>query len=170
MWPRLEHPLVCQNPIGVFMCHSPRQMLGYAYTIYSYDEIQISCTIRSRSPAHSVVSSLTLFLCKEILCIYVFFSFFFCGMSFVRIDSTLLSRWAVPRSALFYISLWLGPPGILLICLFASSLIIPIAPTINGSRFKVPSFLYFYFQVFVITYIIILSNWYVISCWHWHIT
>ena len=29
---RLSDPFVCQNPRGVYVCHSTRPMLGYAYT------------------------------------------------------------------------------------------------------------------------------------------
>ena len=32
-WPRLGDPFLCQSPTGVYVCHSPGQMLGCAYTI-----------------------------------------------------------------------------------------------------------------------------------------
>ena len=38
-WPRLSDPFVCQIPIGVYVFHSPGQMLGCAYTICSYGQI-----------------------------------------------------------------------------------------------------------------------------------
>ena len=49
-WPRLGDPFVCQNPIGVYVCHSPWKLLGCACTICSYGQISISCTISSGSP------------------------------------------------------------------------------------------------------------------------
>ena len=44
-WPRLDDPFVRQSPIGVYVWHFLRQVLGCAYTICSYGEIKISCTI-----------------------------------------------------------------------------------------------------------------------------
>ena len=43
-WPRLCDPRVCRSPIGVYVCYFLGQMLGCAYTICLYDQIQISCT------------------------------------------------------------------------------------------------------------------------------
>ena len=43
-WPRWGDPSVCQSPIGVYVCHFLGQMLGCAYTICSYGQIEISCT------------------------------------------------------------------------------------------------------------------------------
>ena len=37
-WPRLGDPFVYQNPIGVYVSHTPGQMLSCAYTICSYDQ------------------------------------------------------------------------------------------------------------------------------------
>ena len=52
----------------------------------------------------------------------------------IHIDSTLLRIWAVlQRSSFFYISYRLTLPGILIICLSVSFLIIPSAPTITGT-------------------------------------
>ena len=48
--PRLGDPCVCRSPIGVYLCHFLGQMLGCAYVIYSYSQIQIS----SRSPSGSL--------------------------------------------------------------------------------------------------------------------
>ena len=49
-WLRLGDPFVCQNPRGVCLSRSPRQILGCAYTKYSYGQASISCTILSGSP------------------------------------------------------------------------------------------------------------------------
>ena len=38
-WPRLGDPSVCQSPIGVYVRHFQRQMLGCTYTIYSNGQI-----------------------------------------------------------------------------------------------------------------------------------
>ena len=38
-WLRLGDPFVCQSPIGVYVCHSLREILGCAYTICSYGQI-----------------------------------------------------------------------------------------------------------------------------------
>ena len=46
---RLGDPFVCLNPRGVCVRHSPGQMLGCTYTICSYGQISISCTIPSGS-------------------------------------------------------------------------------------------------------------------------
>ena len=43
-WPRLSDPFVCQSPIEIYVCHFLGQMLGCAYTICSYGQIEISCT------------------------------------------------------------------------------------------------------------------------------
>ena len=43
------HPFVNQNPKGVCACHSPWQMKGCTYTICSYGQISISCTVPSWS-------------------------------------------------------------------------------------------------------------------------
>ena len=50
VWPRLGHPFVSQNPRGVCASHSSGQILGCAYTICSYGQTSISCTIPSGSP------------------------------------------------------------------------------------------------------------------------
>ena len=39
VWPRLGDPFVSQKPKGVCVSHSPGRILGYAYTICSYDQI-----------------------------------------------------------------------------------------------------------------------------------
>ena len=49
-WPRLRDPCVCQNLIGVTVCHFLGKVLGCAYTICSYCQISISCTFSSESP------------------------------------------------------------------------------------------------------------------------
>ena len=38
-WPRSSDPCVCQSPIGVYACYFLGQVLGFAYTICSYDQI-----------------------------------------------------------------------------------------------------------------------------------
>ena len=43
----ISDPFVSQNPRGACACHSPGHILGCAYTIYSYCQISISCTIPS---------------------------------------------------------------------------------------------------------------------------
>ena len=48
-WPRFDDPCVCRSPIGVYVCHFLGQLLGCAYTIYSYGQISISCTFPSGS-------------------------------------------------------------------------------------------------------------------------
>ena len=72
VWPRLGDPFVCQNPIGVCVSHSPGQILGCAYSISSYNQISISCTIPSESPcAPCRVLSYTLTVlicCIRLLC------------------------------------------------------------------------------------------------------
>ena len=54
--------------------HSPGQILGCAYTIYSYGQILISCIIPSGSPSH--ISSYTLFVL--ICCIHLLWDRLFC--------------------------------------------------------------------------------------------
>ena len=62
VWPRLDNPFVSQNPIEFYVSHSPGQILSFAYTICSYGQIQISCTILSGSPSPlNHVKSYTLF-------------------------------------------------------------------------------------------------------------
>ena len=39
IWPRLGDPCVCQNLIGVYVCHFLRKVLGCAYTICLYGQI-----------------------------------------------------------------------------------------------------------------------------------
>ena len=56
VWPTLSDPFVSQNPRGFCVSHSLRQILGYEYTIFSYGQTLISCTIRSGSlspPSHA---------------------------------------------------------------------------------------------------------------------
>ena len=62
VWPRLSDPFVSQNPRELCTSHFPRRILGFAYTIYSYGYIYISCTV-DHFP-HRVMSSLILFLHK----------------------------------------------------------------------------------------------------------
>ena len=50
VWPRLGDEFVSQNPRDVCACRLPEQILGCAYTIYSYCQISISCTISNGSP------------------------------------------------------------------------------------------------------------------------
>ena len=38
-WLRLGDPLVCQSLTGVYVCHSPGELLGCAYTICLYGQI-----------------------------------------------------------------------------------------------------------------------------------
>ena len=47
VWPKLCDLFVSKNPREVCVSHSPGQILGCAYTICSYDQISISCTIPS---------------------------------------------------------------------------------------------------------------------------
>ena len=49
-WPRFGDPSVCQNPIGVYACHSVGQLLSCPYTIYSNGQISVSCTFPRGSP------------------------------------------------------------------------------------------------------------------------
>ena len=72
-WARLGDPFVCQSPIGVYVCHSQRQMLSWAYIIYSYNQISIPCTVDHIS--HIVVSTLISLLCQ------------FAAFAYYRIDS-----------------------------------------------------------------------------------
>ena len=37
--PRWGDPCVCRSPIGIYVCHFLGQVLGCAYTIYSYGQI-----------------------------------------------------------------------------------------------------------------------------------
>ena len=60
--PYLGNPFVSQNPTGVYVFHSQKQILCCVYTIFSYVQIQISCTIPSGSPCPPIVFSLILFL------------------------------------------------------------------------------------------------------------
>ena len=39
VWPRLGDPLVCQSPIGVFVCHFLGQVMDCEYTICFYGQI-----------------------------------------------------------------------------------------------------------------------------------
>ena len=50
VWPRLGDPFASQNFRGVCVCRSPGQILACVYTMYSYGQISISCTIPSESP------------------------------------------------------------------------------------------------------------------------
>ena len=71
-WSSLSDLFVCQSPIGVYLCHSLGQMLDCAYTICSYGQISISCTIPSGSPCQpNHVKSHTpsvLICCIRLLC------------------------------------------------------------------------------------------------------
>ena len=68
VWPTLSDSFVPQNLRGVCVSHFPEQMLGCAYTIYSYDQISIPCTVPNGSPCPpSRVWSYT--LCVLICCI-----------------------------------------------------------------------------------------------------
>ena len=49
-WPRFGDPSIRQSPIVVYVCHFLGQVLGYAYTIYSYGQIKIFCTSPIGSP------------------------------------------------------------------------------------------------------------------------
>ena len=42
VWPRFSDPFVCQNPRGDCASHSPGNILGCAYIIYSYGQISIN--------------------------------------------------------------------------------------------------------------------------------
>ena len=52
-WLRFGDPFVSQNPREVCTPYSPGKILGCAYTICSYGQISISCTIPSGSPCPS---------------------------------------------------------------------------------------------------------------------
>ena len=58
IWSRLGEPFVSQNPREVCAFHSPGQLPGCVYTICSYGQISISCTIPrgSRCPPSHVQS------------------------------------------------------------------------------------------------------------------
>ena len=63
IWARLDDSLVCQNHREVFASHSTQHIISCEYTICSYGQISISCTILCQSLSHPVVSSLILFQC-----------------------------------------------------------------------------------------------------------
>ena len=63
VWPRLGDQLVCQNARGVCVSHSPGHMLGCAYTICSYGQMSISCTI----PSGSLICLLLYSFCANLL-------------------------------------------------------------------------------------------------------
>ena len=71
-----EVMFVGQNPRGDCVRHFPGQMLGCAYTICSYGQIKISCTIPRGSPClPSRVKSYTLSVlicCTRLLCDWLF--------------------------------------------------------------------------------------------------
>ena len=48
--PVLDYPFVLQNPREFYASHSLEQILIFAYTIWLYGKISISCIISSRSP------------------------------------------------------------------------------------------------------------------------
>ena len=50
VWPILGDPFVCQNPIGVYVTHSPGHLVGCALYHCSYGQIQFSYTTPSGSP------------------------------------------------------------------------------------------------------------------------
>ena len=50
VWPRLGDLFVSQNPRGFCTSHSPGQILGCAYTICSYRQTSIFCTIPNGTP------------------------------------------------------------------------------------------------------------------------
>ena len=63
-WLVLDDIYVCKNPRELWASHSLGWILVCSYTICSYGQLSISCTIRSGSPGpHPVVSSLIDFLC-----------------------------------------------------------------------------------------------------------
>ena len=48
-----HYPFVSESPRRVYTSHSPRQILGWAYTICLYGQISISCGILSGPPCPS---------------------------------------------------------------------------------------------------------------------
>ena len=76
VWPRFGDPFVFQNPQELSVSHFLRRVQGCAYTICSYDQIKISCTIPSGSPSPpSCVLSDTFFMlicCIRLLCDWSF--------------------------------------------------------------------------------------------------
>ena len=62
VWPRLGDLFVSKNLREMCVSHFPGWIMGCAYTICSYSQIQISCTIPRGSPCPpSRVNSYTLF-------------------------------------------------------------------------------------------------------------
>ena len=61
--PKLRDPFVFQNPKEWCASHFLGRVLGCSYTIWSYGQISISCTIPCLSPCPPVMTSLIVFLC-----------------------------------------------------------------------------------------------------------
>ena len=61
-WLGLVGSFVFQNPTEFYVSHFPERILGCAYSICSYGQITIFCTIPSGSPSQPIVSTPTLFL------------------------------------------------------------------------------------------------------------
>ena len=59
-WTRLGDPFLSQNPRRFYRFHSPRLILGCAYTIWLYGQISLPCTVPSGSPSHPVMPGLLL--------------------------------------------------------------------------------------------------------------
>ena len=104
-----------------------------------------------------------------IICILCSIYTFGCYFS-SPIDCTFLRNWAVPQSAIFYISYRLGLSGILMFLFFYPCLDHNLGSYYywHGGSFKSPHFFSFCCQLFVYTYIIIVFDWYFIVCWYWH--
>ena len=75
VWNRYGDPFVSENPRGVCASHSPGQVLGCTYTIFSYGKIQISCTIHSELITSPSQSSLVTYSFCAVLLGYTFYSF-----------------------------------------------------------------------------------------------
>ena len=73
----------------------------------------------------------------------------------INLNSNVIKRWLIPQRAMLYISYWLELPGIFLICLSVSFLIIPRALSSMVVVLRCHIFFSFYFKVFVFAYFII---------------
>ena len=116
IWPRLGDPFISQNPRGVCASHSPGLILGCAYTIGSYGQISVSCTISSGSPfSPSRVQFYTLFmqiccshlLCDWSFCLYGHITYIYCfvvNSCFDIVLMALLKRFCFSLKVSFFLS------------------------------------------------------------------
>ena len=95
-WPRFGDLCVCQSPIGVYVYHFQRQVLGCAYTICSYDLIQISCTFLNGSPcppSHVKCFTPSVLICCIRLCDWSFRLCHHIAYICYFVESYLFSLW-----------------------------------------------------------------------------